>query len=557
MNFNLLENENIESYFNGYKVTKGKTTETPCLSIGVSKKKPKSEIPKEDLIPERIRGVKTDVIEVPKMFAFACSSGNGLIPPSKDLSFGCPGHSYDANREPFNCFPAGSSIGLEKDFNAGSLGFFAFDDDGDLVGVTNNHVVGSNVYSAENQEVISYNVSAINENTFNFYNINTKKNYTNPSFDGKDSPIFEANRVYKFNGHNNLNTHPLLISNIDLHKIYNQGSIIFENHSEVNNSGRTECFIRQGESITFTYKTEENKKYNKPYYSNYNNKIKINDINIIFFGVPHCFSKDRSVDYSNDYVTAELLESHLTAIGSDCVSPSNIDANSPFGVGQKRIGHVKKSCPLNFYHQYNSTKFNNTGVFPSNLMDAAVIKLNNNAEASLNTLGLLSQPPTIGEARQNGTLSKSGRTTGKTFGAKIVSNNWYGYVYYCNPHYRDSSGNIKSSPSRQHAALFNDAIYYQAEGEWFTDSGDSGSAIYMDEPNGSKSLVGLHFAGFTKAERNSDGEIKITSHGLACKIQHIMSYFNLSPWNGSKKVSSRLLKDGKINICGKNFIAIS
>ena len=112
------------------------------------------------------------------------------------------------------------------------------------------------------------------------------------------------------------------------------------------------------------------------------------------------------------------------------------------------------------------------------------------------------------------------------------------------------------SPSRQHAALFNDVIYYQATGEWFTDSGDSGSAIYMDEPDGSKSLVGLHFAGFTKAERNSDGEIKITSHGLACKIQHIMSYFNLSPWNGSKKVSSKLLKDGKINICGKNFKAI-
>lgn len=553
MNFNLLDNSNIESYFNGYKITKGKNTKIPCLTLGVSKKLPKSKIPKEEFIPNNIRGIPTDVIEVPKMFAFACS-GSGLVPPSKNYTYGCPGHSYDNNAEPFECFPAGSSIGPKDDFTAGTLGFFALDNSGDLVGVTNNHVLGNHIYSPKHQTSITYNVSALNENTFNFYNTKTKVNYTNPSFDGKDSPIFEADRVYKFVGHSNLNAYPLLISNIDSHKIYNQGSIIFENNSEVHNSGRDACYIRQGETIEFIYKTEENKKYTKPYYSNYINKTIINNINFIFFGVPHCFSDDRFYDYSQDYVKAELKQANLQTEGLQCLSPSNIDANSPLGLGQKEIGRVKQSCPLNFYHQYNSSKNNNSGTFPSNLIDASIVKLNNNAQASLNTLDLLSFPPKIGISKPNGVVSKSGRTTGNTNGARIISNNWYGYVYYCNPYYRDDTGDVKMSPSRQHAALFNDVIYYRTEGEWFSDSGDSGSGLFMEESDGSKSLIGLHFAGFTSAERDSNGEIKILSHGLACKIEHVMSYFNLSPWDGSKKVSSKLLSEGKINICGRNFV---
>ena len=101
----------------------------------------------DDLIPESINGIATDVIEVPKMYAFSsCSSGKDLMSPSSYLANGCEGHSYDKSGKPYKCIPGGSSIGPSNQNIAGTLGFFALNKNKELVGVTNNHVMGTQVY---------------------------------------------------------------------------------------------------------------------------------------------------------------------------------------------------------------------------------------------------------------------------------------------------------------------------------------------------------------------------------------------------------------------------
>ena len=53
--------------------------------------------------------------------------------------------------------------------------------------------------------------------------------------------------------------------------------------------------------------------------------------------------------------------------------------------------------------------------------------------------------------------------------------------------------------SDQHAALFEDCIYYYGEDAWFSDAGDSGSAIIMND-DGEDKIIGIHFGGFTQAK---------------------------------------------------------
>lgn len=556
MNFNLLNIKNVESYFMGYKVRNNTLTEDPCLVVGVSKKEKKEVLDENDLIPSSIDGIKTDVIEVPKMYAFGCSGPNSLISPSRSQPYGCKDNVYDANQQPFECVSGGASIGVKESFSAGTLGFVAVDSDGSLVAVTNNHVAGNEVYEPKTQPPINYIVSSHAEDVYVFYNTKTEQTFINPSFNGTDAPIFEAGRVYNLIAGTNTSEFPLFVSGFSSVEIIKDNKVIHKNGEELNNSGRKECYIKTGEVMTLSFNQEEGKIFEKPFYGSLNQKNRVNYINILFFGTPYCFSSDQKHNYQTNYVNAELSLNHANTTGLQLVSPSEIDANSPFGSGQKSFGEVKRSAPLFFSHDYNK-KPHNIGVSPSNLVDAAILKINNSLNISPNFIGLNSINYHIGEAKPNAQVLKTGRTTGVTQNSKIISTSWYGYVHYCPSYYRDADGSIKLTASTQHAALFNDCIYYYGEGEWFSDAGDSGSPILMVNADNSKSLVGLHFAGFTQSKRDADGKIKIQSHGLACKASHVFSELGLSPWDGSHKIAQKLLsEDGDIHICGKKYIPL-
>ena len=55
---------NVMNVFIGNKYSNGTDTGKPCIVFYVSKKYPKSELKKEDVIPETIDGMCTDVIEL-------------------------------------------------------------------------------------------------------------------------------------------------------------------------------------------------------------------------------------------------------------------------------------------------------------------------------------------------------------------------------------------------------------------------------------------------------------------------------------------------------------
>lgn len=65
-----IENSNIIGIGHGKKITNGKQTKKNAIMVFVKKKLPKSQICEGDLIPEKVDGVPTDVIEVGDVVAF-------------------------------------------------------------------------------------------------------------------------------------------------------------------------------------------------------------------------------------------------------------------------------------------------------------------------------------------------------------------------------------------------------------------------------------------------------------------------------------------------------
>lgn len=59
----LLKLDNVTGVGLGAKISKGERTETPSIRVYVKKKLPKSKLSKTQLIPEKINGIPTDVIE--------------------------------------------------------------------------------------------------------------------------------------------------------------------------------------------------------------------------------------------------------------------------------------------------------------------------------------------------------------------------------------------------------------------------------------------------------------------------------------------------------------
>ena len=67
----LLQLANVNGVGVGYKVTKNKTSEELCLKVFVTKKLKASALDKQDTIPSKLEGFKTDVVEVGEINAQA------------------------------------------------------------------------------------------------------------------------------------------------------------------------------------------------------------------------------------------------------------------------------------------------------------------------------------------------------------------------------------------------------------------------------------------------------------------------------------------------------
>lgn len=101
----------------GFKVTNGKTMDTPAIICSVEKKLPKSQLSASDLVPDKIDGMPTDVIETGRIRAF------------------------QAPTERHRPAPGGTSIG-HRDITAGTLGCVV-KKNGQRVILSNNHVMAN------------------------------------------------------------------------------------------------------------------------------------------------------------------------------------------------------------------------------------------------------------------------------------------------------------------------------------------------------------------------------------------------------------------------------
>ncbi|MDO8748143.1 MAG: hypothetical protein Q7J72_03380 [Candidatus Omnitrophota bacterium] len=65
----LLLNPNVVGVGIGTKIIKGISTQRQCIKIYVRKKIPKSKLKKNELIPQKLNGIETDVEEVGRLKA--------------------------------------------------------------------------------------------------------------------------------------------------------------------------------------------------------------------------------------------------------------------------------------------------------------------------------------------------------------------------------------------------------------------------------------------------------------------------------------------------------
>jgi len=113
----LLSRRNVVACGVGYKETRGQRTDEPCVVVSVTKKMPEAQLLPEDIVPKRLEGVKTDVVET------------GVIRALQDRT---------ARWRPA---PGGVSCG-HIDITAGTLGCLVTRDD-QLFILSNNHVLGN------------------------------------------------------------------------------------------------------------------------------------------------------------------------------------------------------------------------------------------------------------------------------------------------------------------------------------------------------------------------------------------------------------------------------
>ena len=112
----LLKKKNVHTVGFGYKIEDGHTTNELSIICSVENKVPAAELSKKDLIPKRIEGVLTDVLEVGKIKALK------------------------TRMDRWRPAPGGVSIGHER-ITAGTLGCLVKQSNGEMFILSNNHVL--------------------------------------------------------------------------------------------------------------------------------------------------------------------------------------------------------------------------------------------------------------------------------------------------------------------------------------------------------------------------------------------------------------------------------
>lgn len=589
----LFSKKNVISCYSGYKTINGKETEEKCLVVGVEKKLPLSELNEEDIIPDIFNGKKTDVLEVPMMQAGHCADGDGATSPSSSNNYGCLGNAVKDDNTPFRCLPAGSSIGVATENTAGTLGFFAVDEDGQLCAVTNNHVALNTGYYSEYQAPVHIYLKNdyLEDGTPNLRMESVTTNHqgkteygsaTNFTFNGDplDGGLFEVGRTYVFHldGLNMDGEFYLLLddgskyteSKIAKYPLSFTATIDPEDSYTVlddRDKAGAYNYISGDESLIVTYYPD---KYNFSklhyHYKTPDGKSHSNEINYFYYGVPHCHLKSTDgIDPTEEYPLKEPSSENLDKY-KPLVTPSNIE-NWYLDSGTRPIGKVKYSEPLFFEHKLNyggDHGPNDKGLqaSPLNLIDACTISLSKDVCPSNETIGLTTSYQDTDTASIGDFVYKSGRTTGVTppkdlpldKKPKVVATDWSGYISFCSSSILNEQQESQELNSWQHIALFEDCYYYKGEGVWFSDSGDSGSGVYKDSDTGKK-LIALHFGGSSEVSFDAENNRSVVSNGIGCKIQNVMDILNLTPWNGKRSLPKSLVGDQEtIAICGKTFI---
>ncbi len=113
----LLSKANVVAVGIGYKIVKGERTEDLCVVCSVESKRPKAELAADDLIPESIQGVATDVLETGVINALQDPTGR------------------------FRPAPGGVSVG-HRFITAGTLGCWVKKNDEFHI-LSNNHVLAN------------------------------------------------------------------------------------------------------------------------------------------------------------------------------------------------------------------------------------------------------------------------------------------------------------------------------------------------------------------------------------------------------------------------------
>ena len=98
------------------KIVKGIVSDIDCIRIYVSKKLPREMLRRDELIPEEVDGIKTDVVEVGRL------------------------RKLDVYTGKYRPTPCGVSTGRADTYSAGTIGWWLIDQDFNLYLMSNNHV---------------------------------------------------------------------------------------------------------------------------------------------------------------------------------------------------------------------------------------------------------------------------------------------------------------------------------------------------------------------------------------------------------------------------------
>jgi len=125
----ILSKPNVVGVGVGYKIRSGKITDEPAVMVYVTRKIPKQALRKEELVPEELDGVKTDVVEVGKLVALGYSEPEATPP-------------FQRTRR-WRPAPPGVSIGHYA-ITAGTFGAVVYDNKtGEPLILSNNHVLAN------------------------------------------------------------------------------------------------------------------------------------------------------------------------------------------------------------------------------------------------------------------------------------------------------------------------------------------------------------------------------------------------------------------------------